>query len=107
MRNGNLVRHYNTNKRLRSINTRAVSLSQNQFDVATKINQVIGRLNDTNFFSVGMTPLVPRAPFTAPMPGLYAVDQSTASDPGVHGLRRARHDGSLPARLEHRWSRAT
>ena len=81
--NGNLVRHYNTNKRLRSINTRAVSLSQNQFDVANKINQVIGRLNETNFFSVGMEPLVARVPFTAPMPGLYAVDQSTARDPGA------------------------
>lgn len=81
--NGNLVRHYNTNKRMRSINTRSLSLSQNQFDVATKINQIIGRVNDTNFFSEGMELLVPRTPFTVPMPGLYAVDLSTPSDPGA------------------------
>jgi hypothetical protein len=81
--NGNLVRYYDANQRISSVNARAIAISQGESDAAKKINQIIERINGLHFFSNNIELVVPITPFTTPDPGLYVVDKSTPSAPGA------------------------
>lgn len=81
--NGNLVRYYDANQRLTSVNSRVIAISQGESDAAKKINQIIDRINGLHLFSNNIERVVPITPFTAPDPGLYVIDKSTPSAPGA------------------------
>lgn len=63
--NGNLVRNYQQNQRLRSIEERVTDLeTETTQTVPAKVNQIIGRINGLKFFSNDIEALVINAPPT-------------------------------------------
>lgn len=79
---GKLVRDYDKNALFRAVNGRIVMLSKNEADVTFKINEIIDKINGLDIFSTGMGHLLPAPVFTAPMPGLYAVDTPDSATTG-------------------------
>lgn len=98
---GNLVRNFQTNIRLRTIHSRITAL---QYDLVgntpNKINEVVTRLNDLNFFSQPIGELAPYDPtnppvYVSPSPspapvssytGLYAFSTFTFTPNNATGL---------------------
>jgi hypothetical protein len=75
--NGNIIRDYKQNQRIRSIENRVATLeSQTVASVPEKVNEVIGRINSLNFFSSPISNLVVPAP---PVPNPFP--QPTGNNP--------------------------
>jgi len=75
--NGNIIRDYKQNQRIRSIENRVATLeSQTVASVPEKVNEVIGRINSLNFFSSPISNLVIPAP---PVPNPFP--QPTGNNP--------------------------